>query len=110
MFDPKPALLDYCHGHGMQVLARVPDQPQQHGVLGAVAAAVGKSPREVALRWAVQRGCSVLVTGDTAPTLSGSEIRGVLDWSLTRKEMAQLDALGKDNSARVHPTRAGRQG
>ncbi len=69
---PEWALLDFCKEHGIVLLAfaalghasepRVVDDP----VLTAIARRVGKTPAQVALTWAVQRGTALLTTS-TAP-------------------------------------------
>jgi alcohol dehydrogenase (NADP+) len=65
---PEWELLDFCREHGIVLLAfaplghgmepRVPDDP----VLKAIARRVGKTPAQVALAWAVQRGSAFLTT------------------------------------------------
>lgn len=65
---PEWELLDFCSKHGIVLLAfaplghgmepRLPDDP----VLKAIAWRVGKTPAQVALAWAVQRGTAYLTT------------------------------------------------
>jgi diketogulonate reductase-like aldo/keto reductase len=65
---PEWDLLDFCSKHGIVLLAfaplghgmepRLPDDP----VLKAIARRVGKTPAQVALAWAVQRGTAYLTT------------------------------------------------
>jgi alcohol dehydrogenase (NADP+) len=65
---PEWELLDFCSKHGIVLLAfaplghgmepRLPDDP----VLKAIARRVGKTPAQVALAWAVQRGTAYLTT------------------------------------------------
>ncbi|RAN82262.1 dehydrogenase [Bacillus sp. SRB_336] len=65
---PEWELLDFCSKHGIVLLAfaplghgmepRLPDDP----VLKAIAQRVGKTPAQVALAWAVQRGTAYLTT------------------------------------------------
>jgi len=69
---PEWELLDFCREHGIVLLAfaplghgmepRVTDDP----VLKAIAQRVRKTPAQVALAWAVQRGCAVLTTSTNA--------------------------------------------
>jgi alcohol dehydrogenase (NADP+) len=69
---PETELLDYCKQKGVVFLAFA---PLGHGmrpglledpVIAAIAARVGKSPAQVLLAWAVQRGTAVLTTPKTA--------------------------------------------
>jgi len=69
---PEWELLDFCRQHGIVLLAfaplghgmepKVTDDP----VLKAIAQRVHKPPAQVALAWAVQRGCAVLTTSTNA--------------------------------------------
>ena len=68
---PEPELLDYCNANGIVFLAFA---PLGHGmtpglmedpVITAIAARVGKSPAQVLLAWAVQRGTALLTTPKT---------------------------------------------
>jgi alcohol dehydrogenase (NADP+) len=69
---PETELLEFCKENGMEFLAFA---PLGHGmrpglledpVVSAVAARVGKTPAQVLLAWAVQRGTAVLTTPKTA--------------------------------------------
>jgi alcohol dehydrogenase (NADP+) len=69
---PEAELLDYCKQKGIVFLAFA---PLGHGmrpglledpVIAAIAARVGKTPAQVLLAWAVQRGTAVLTTPKTA--------------------------------------------
>src|SRR5277367_3665530 len=69
---PEPELLEYCKEKGIVLLAFA---PLGHGmtpglmgdpVISAVAARVGKTPAQVLLAWAVQRGTALLTTPTTA--------------------------------------------
>ena len=69
---PETELLEFCKGKGIVFLAFA---PLGHGmkpglledpVILAVAARVGKTPAQVLLAWAVQRGTAVLTTPKTA--------------------------------------------
>ena len=59
--------------------------------VGAVAARAGKSPAQVALRWAAQRGLSV-VTRATDPAYLREDL-DIFAWNLTGSDMASLDAV-----------------
>jgi len=69
---PETELLDYCKQKGIVFLAFA---PLGHGmrpglledpVIAAIAARVGKTPAQVLLAWAVQRGTALLTTPKTA--------------------------------------------
>ena len=69
---PENELLDYCKQNGIVFLAFA---PLGHGmrpglledpVISAIAARVGKSPAQVLLAWAVQRGTALLTTPKSA--------------------------------------------
>ena len=69
---PETELLDYCRQNGIVFLAFA---PLGHGmrpglledpVISAIAARVGKSPAQVLLAWAVQRGTALLTTPKNA--------------------------------------------
>jgi len=69
---PEQELLDFCREHGIVLLAfaplghgmepRITDDP----VIKAIAQRIGKTPAQVALAWAVQRGTALLTTS-TSP-------------------------------------------
>jgi diketogulonate reductase-like aldo/keto reductase len=86
-YFPQWDLLDFCREHGIIVQAgaplahasspRIVDDP----VIGAIAQRVHKSPAQVALAWAVQRGTAVL-TSSTKP----DRIRGNFEISALPEE------------------------
>ena len=65
---PETELLEYCKQKGIVLLAFAPlghgmkPGPLEDPVITAIAARVGKTPAQVALAWAVQRGTAVLTT------------------------------------------------
>ena len=69
---PETELLEFCKQNGIVFLAFAPlGHGMKPGLLGdpvisAVAARVGKTPAQVLLAWAVQRGTAVLTTPKTA--------------------------------------------
>jgi len=69
---PETELLEFCEATGMTLLAFAPlGHGMKPGLLGdpviaAIAARVGKTPAQVLLAWAVQRGTAVLTTPTTA--------------------------------------------
>jgi alcohol dehydrogenase (NADP+) len=69
---PETELLEFCNHNGVVLLAF---SPLGHGmrpglledpVISAIAAQVGKTPAQVLLAWAIQRGTAVLTTPKTA--------------------------------------------
>jgi alcohol dehydrogenase (NADP+) len=69
---PETELLDFCNEKGIVFLAFAPlGHGMQPGlledpVISAIAARVGKTPAQVLLAWAIQRGTAVLTTPKTA--------------------------------------------
>ncbi len=69
---PETELLEFCNHNGVVLLAFAPlGHGMKPGLLGdpvisAIAARVGKTPAQVLLAWAVQRGTAVLTTPKTA--------------------------------------------
>jgi alcohol dehydrogenase (NADP+) len=69
---PEAELLEYCKQNGIVFLAFAPlghgmrPGPLEDPVILAIAARVGKTPAQVLLAWAVQRGTALLTTPRTA--------------------------------------------
>ena len=69
---PETELLDYCKEKDIVFLAFAPlghgmrPGPLEDPVISAIAARVGKTPAQVLLAWAVQRGTALLTTPRTA--------------------------------------------
>ena len=69
---PERELLEFCKEKGIVLLAFAPlghgmtSGPLKDPVITAIAARVGKTPAQVLLAWAVQRGTAVLTTPKTA--------------------------------------------
>jgi alcohol dehydrogenase (NADP+) len=69
---PEMELLEYCKEKGIVLLAFAPlghgirPGPLEDPVVLAIAARVGKTPAQVLLAWAVQRGTALLTTARTA--------------------------------------------
>lgn len=70
---PETELLGFCRAEGVVFLAfaplghGIPEGPLEDPVVLAIAARLGKTPAQVLLAWAVQRGTAVLTT-TTSPT------------------------------------------
>jgi len=69
---PETELLEFCKEKGIVLLAFAPlghgikPGPLEDSVILAIAARVGKTPAQVLLAWAVQRGTALLTTAKTA--------------------------------------------
>jgi alcohol dehydrogenase (NADP+) len=69
---PETELLEFCKEKGIVLLAFAPlghgakPGPLEDPVVTAIAARVGKTPAQVLLAWAVQRGTALLTTPRTA--------------------------------------------
>ncbi len=69
---PETELLEFCKEKGIVLLAFAPlghgirPGPLNDPVVSAIAAQVGKTPAQVLLAWAVQRGTALLTTPKTA--------------------------------------------
>src|SRR5271163_299256 len=69
---PETELLEFCKEKGIVLLAFAPlghgmrPGPLEDQVISAIAARVGKTPAQVLLAWAVQRGTALLTTPKTA--------------------------------------------
>jgi len=69
---PETELLEFCKARGIVLLAFAPlghgmsPGPLDDPVISAIAARVGKTPAQVLLAWAVQRGTALLTTPKTA--------------------------------------------
>ena len=62
-------------------------------VVTAIAAAHRKTPAQIALRWGVQRGCSVIPKTQSPARLT--ENLALFDFALTADEMAAIDRLDR---------------
>ncbi len=105
---PQPRLLRFCHEEGIAVTAFSPFGASSYVPLQMalesesvlddpavleIAAEQGRSPGQVLLRWAVQRGTVVIPKTQTPAHLR--ENIGIFDFALTPEEMSRLDALDR---------------
>merc|ERR1712232_1369062 len=72
--------------------------PEDHGpmddpVVTEIAGSHGKSPAQVLLRWAVQRG-TVCIPKSTSPKRIEAN-HDILDWELTAEAMEKIDGLDR---------------
>ena len=98
----QPELLEFCKENNIRVEAwspimkgRVNDIP----VLQALAAKYGKTPAQITLRWALQKGV-VTIPKSVTPKRIQSNIR-IFDFELSDEDMAKIDRL--DKNKRIGP-------
>ena len=107
-------LCGYCPlgSPGRPDLYRAPGDPEVlgHPEVAAVAAAAGRTPAQVLLRWAIQRGTAPLPRSTNPARIV--ENFGVHGWALPPALMARLDALDrtKGSEGRIMKVRAPAQG
>lgn len=105
---PQQRLLRFCHEEGIAVTAFSPfgassyvplqmaetsESALDDPAVVAIAAAHGRSPGQILLRWAVQRGTVAIPKTQTAAHLR--ENFAIFDFALSEDEMARLDALDR---------------
>ncbi len=98
------SLLEFCARHGIQIQAwgalmrgKITEVP----AVVALADKLGRSPAQVALRWAVQHGAVAITKSSRRDRIeSNAEI---FDFALSSSDMAQLDALDSDLRLGPHP-------
>lgn len=100
-FCQNTAVLNYCHQHGIHVLAHTPTgrmKPNliQNSNLQSIAKAHNKSIPQIVLRWHIQNG-RVPIT-HTKNIAHLDENVNVFDFVLTECEMKQIDALDQEKS------------
>ncbi len=101
-------LLDHCRSHGIRVEAYSPlVRGQRFGdrTLGRIAAAHGRSPAQVILRWDLQHGVVPLPKSTHADRLR--ENLDLFGFSLSRAEMSEIDALGEGFRLGADPAQFG---
>lgn len=90
-------LRDYCAQHDIAVTAWSPlgrGTVLQDPTLQSIAAAHGKSPAQVTLRWELQNGIITIPKSVTPERIK--ENFNVFDFELSMEEMAQIDQLNRD--------------
>ena len=87
-------LVDYCREQRIVVEAYSPltrGEKLSHTVVREVAQRRGRTPAQVVLRWAIERGIVVLPKSVRPARIE--ENAGVFDWSLTPEDRTALDGL-----------------
>lgn len=95
----RKGLLDYCRGKGIQLEGYSPlarGQKLDDPTLGEVAAAYGKTPAQVLIRWQLQHDVVVIPKSSHPERIR--ENADVFDFEITAEDMARLDALNADES------------
>lgn len=103
-YHQRPILMNYLRRQDIKAVARGPFAQGKLGLLTdpavlSIAEANGKTPRQVLLRWQIQRDVAAVVNATAPEELA--ECIDVFDFTLSDEEAAVLDALDRDESA-VH--------
>jgi len=97
-------LLDYCQSRGIAVAAYSPlarARKLEDPRLQAIAARLGKSPAQVAIRWGLQHGLIEIPKSVHRERIV--ENASVFDFELSDAEMGEVDSLHEDYWV-IHPT------
>lgn len=93
-FHYRRKLVDYCAGQGMIPVAYSPlerGKELAHPAIAAVAARVERTPAQVMLRWAVQRGAVVIPKSSRQERIRSNA--QIFDFELDAEAMQALDGL-----------------
>jgi diketogulonate reductase-like aldo/keto reductase len=99
-------LLAAVRRHGLILTAYCPlgrGRLMRNPVIGKIARAKGKSPAQIALRWAIQQGGIVPIPRTSNPARARENI-DIFNFSLTEAEMARISALARPGSRIADPT------
>lgn len=98
-------LIDFCHRHGIRVVAYSPltkGHRLGHPELGAIAVGQRRSPAQVLIRWALQHDLVVIPkSADRGHIRENAE---VFDFELSARDMASLDGLDEGLRTSWDPT------
>ncbi|BHF66684.1 hypothetical protein SprV_0200970600 [Sparganum proliferum] len=108
-------LIEYCHSKGIQITAyspfgspgvmkRVPS-PLEEDYVKKIALAHGKTPGQVLLRHAIQRGLSVIANSRNAERIKANF--NIFDFALTNEEMEVLNTSGRNTRVFTVPMAVG---
>jgi diketogulonate reductase-like aldo/keto reductase len=95
-FQFRRALLDACESAGVLLEAYSPltrGNDLRNATIGEVAQRVGRTPAQVLLRWAVQRGVPVIPKSQNPERIV--ENAQIFDFELSGEDIAALDALDR---------------
>ncbi|WP_251341473.1 aldo/keto reductase [Haloplanus halophilus] len=102
----RPALVDYCRETDVAVEAAAPlarTEIFDDEVVQDLAATYDRSPAAVVLRWALQRGVTVVPKSSTPAHIRANA--DVLDWELDEDDLARLDDRDRNHPVYDTPTR-----
>ncbi len=97
-FEYRRALVEACEEAGVVAQAYSPLGTGRHlgdPVVGRIATATGRTPAQVLIRWAIQKGLSVIPKSTHKARIE--ENFAVLDFALDEDSMSALDALDTTN-------------
>lgn len=90
-------LIDYCQSLGIQVQAYAPlarGAYLDHDVMCVLATKYAKTPAQIGLRWAVQKGISVIPKSSHPDRIASNG--AIFDFSIQQEDMDILDTLNED--------------
>lgn len=101
-YNTQEALVEYCHKVGIQITAYSPlgssgkakDRPLTDPLIIELATKYKKTPAQILIRWAIQRGLTVIPKTVTPKRVK--ENSEVFNINLTKTEMAQINKLNKN--------------
>ncbi|MGW1340014.1 aldo/keto reductase [Kribbella sp. NPDC002412] len=108
-FEYRRALVEACEDAGVVAQAYSPLGTGRHlddPVVGRIAAAVGRTPAQVLIRWAVQKGLSVIPKSTHPERIQ--ENFAVSDFELDADAVSALDALDTTNQTPDALSRSGK--
>ncbi|TCO18528.1 diketogulonate reductase-like aldo/keto reductase [Kribbella steppae] len=97
-FEYRRALVEACEDAGVLAQAYSPlgtGRHLGHPVVGQIASATGRTPAQVLIRWALQKGLSVIPKSTHKARIE--ENFAVLDFELDEQSVSALDALDTTN-------------
>jgi diketogulonate reductase-like aldo/keto reductase len=93
-WNPRPELLDYCRARDVVVEAAAPlaqTRVLEDPTIRALADEYDRTPAQVTLRWAIQKGVVVLPRSASEAHLR--ENAALFDWELDPDDVARVDAI-----------------
>jgi diketogulonate reductase-like aldo/keto reductase len=90
-------LIEYCKEQGIQIQAYAPlarGAYLDHDVLCVLGTKYGRTPAQIGLRWAIQKGISVIPKSVHADRIASNG--EIFDFSIEEEDMAILDTLNED--------------
>jgi diketogulonate reductase-like aldo/keto reductase len=90
-------LLEYCHSRGVIITAYSPlgrGELLRDARITKIADKYGKTPAQVLLRWALQKGMIVIPKASSEPHLRDN--LGALGWELDEEDMAAIEAMNEN--------------